>query len=383
MDTSMPCSRRFVGKFLLGGATALALGGCQPQVPPTASAPPAPPGTPTGEEAFSNPQLEQLLAPVALYPDALLAQLLMAATYPLEIVQAQRWLARDGNASLRGEALSQALDAQPWDASVKSLVPFPDVLKTMADRLEWTQQLGDAVLAQPDETLLAVQTLRRRARDAGTLASGPQQTVSTSGQAIVIEPAETTVVYVPVYDPGIVYGAWPYPAYPPYAYYYPYAGWAVGAGISFLAGAAIIGSYWGWARPGWGGGDINIDVDRVRNIDRDRVQTAGGRWQHDNRHRQGVAYRGEAARNRYQGNRSHSAAGREQYRGRPPQAGRAPDRAPPALQGLDRPGDTRAAARQGAASRQHAGAARAGGYGGARGGGFGGGGRGGGRGGRR
>ena len=235
----MSGSRRELIGLLLGSVAALALSGCQTAPQPVA-VPPAPPGTPLGatpgpDDSLPNAQLEQLLAPIALYPDELLAQMLMAATYPLEIVQAQRWLARDGNASLRGEALSQALDAQPWDASVKSLVPFPDVLNKMADNLDWTQQLGDAVLSQQQETLAAIQSLRQRARDAGTLSSSQQQTVSTSGQAIVIQPAQPEIVYVPVYDPGYVYGAWPYPAYPPYAYYYPYAGYGVAAGIGFLA----------------------------------------------------------------------------------------------------------------------------------------------------
>ena len=138
-----------------------------------AAMPPQPVATSTSDDRLSQPQLEQLLAPVALYPDALLAQLLMAATYPLELVQAQRWLDRKGNASLQGEALAQALQSQPWDASVKSLVPFPDVLKMMNEQLEWTQQVGDAVLAQQADVLNAVQVLRNRAQQAGQLQSGP------------------------------------------------------------------------------------------------------------------------------------------------------------------------------------------------------------------
>src|SRR5215213_10629583 len=140
----------------------------------------APSPRPAGEELLTQPQLEQLLAPIALYPDALLAQTLMAATYPLELVQAQRWLARDRNASLKGDALAQALQSQPWDASVKSLVPFPDVLKMMSDQLEWVQQLGDAVLAQQQDVFNAVQVLRARAQEAGKLQSGPQQTVNVT-----------------------------------------------------------------------------------------------------------------------------------------------------------------------------------------------------------
>src|SRR5215218_5402416 len=193
----------------------------------------------TGEDRLGQPQLEQLLAPVALYPDALLAQVLMAATYPLEVVQAQRWLERKGNASLKGEALAQALQPQPWDASVKALVPFPDVLKMMNEQLDWTQRVGDAVLAQQADVLNAVQVLRNRAQQAGKLQSGPQQTVTVaqnvpvpplaeapppgdggapSGatvstaaavaavppppQIITIEPAQPDQVYVPAYNPS-------------------------------------------------------------------------------------------------------------------------------------------------------------------------------------
>src|SRR4029453_19577985 len=140
--------------------------------------PPQPVATRTGEDRLTQPQLEQLLAPIALYPDSLLAQLLMAATYPLEVVQAQRWLERRGNASLGGEALAKALESQPWDDSVKSLVAFPDVLKMMNEQLEWTQQVGDAVLAQQADVLNAVQVVRNRRHQAGQLQSGPQQTIT-------------------------------------------------------------------------------------------------------------------------------------------------------------------------------------------------------------
>src|SRR3712207_2759415 len=153
---------------------------------------PQPVATRTGEDRLTQPQLEQLLAPVALYPDALLAQLLMAATYPLEVVQAQRWLERKGNASLRGEALAQALQSQPWDASVKSLVPFPDVLKMMNEQLEWAQQVGDAVLAQQADVLNTVQVLRNRALQAGKLESGPQQTITVS-QTVSVPPEDTKI----------------------------------------------------------------------------------------------------------------------------------------------------------------------------------------------
>lgn len=365
------------GALLFGAATSLSLSGCV--VPPAAVTPQTIPTT--AGAPLSGPQIEQLLAPIALYPDALLAQVLMASTYPLEIVQAHRW--RTGHGSLTGAALDQALQGQPWDVSVKSLVPFPDVLRLLNDHLDWTQQLGDTVLAQQTEVLAAIQALRGRAQASGTLRSTAEQTVAGTPGAITIEPAQPSVVYVPVYDPMYAYGAWPYSAYPPY--YWPYGAGVVAAGIGFAAGIAIAGGYWGWARPGWGGGDINIDADRIRNIDRDRVQHHGNRWQHDSRHRQGVAYRDGAVRDRYQGNRGQGAASREQFRGRAQQQPAGASRgAGQGFSGLGSGRDTRAASTRGAASRQAPRGGFGGGYGG---GGFRGGGGGfrggGGRGGRR
>jgi len=319
----------------------------------TSAMQPQPVTTLASEGRLTQPQLEQLLAPIALYPDELLAQMLMAATYPLELVQAQRWLGHEGHASLRGEVLAQALQSQPWDASVKSLVPFPDVLKMMNDQLDWTQQLGDAVLAQQQDVLNAVQVLRGRARQAGKLQSGPQQTITISQnvslppqpapqvggapsdalpageaaapavapppQIITIESPEPDKVYVPSYNPSVVYGSWPYPSYPP-AYYPPPVGWGVGnallTGMAFAGGVALVGSLWGWAGCGWNSGDININSSRIANIDRSRTGDIGNRWQHNSAHRQGVAYRGDQVRNRYQGNRPDRSAQREQFRGR-------------------------------------------------------------------
>ena len=160
-------------------------------------------------------QLDQLVAPIALYPDSLIAQILMAATYPLEVVEADRWLRNAANAALTGGALTAALQQLPWDPSVKSLVPFREVLHLMNANLDWTEQLGDAFLAGQADVMDAVQRLRLRARAAGSLASTPQQTVSTEDQEVTIEPANPDVLYLPVYNPWCAYGAWPYPDYPP------------------------------------------------------------------------------------------------------------------------------------------------------------------------
>src|SRR3954447_21256977 len=161
------------------------------QAPPPGAVAPAPVAAQTDESRLTQPQLEQLLAPIALYPDTLLAEMMMASTYPLEVVQAQRWLGRGGNARLRGEALAQALQTESWDDSVKSLVLFPDVLKMMNEQLEWTQQLGDAVLAQQADVLNAVQVLRSRAQQAGKLESGPQQTITVSQNIQAPPPADS------------------------------------------------------------------------------------------------------------------------------------------------------------------------------------------------
>ena len=186
-------------------------------------------------------QLDQLVAPIALYPDPLLAQVLMASTYPLEVVQADRFAKE--NKKLKDEKLKEALDKQDWDASVKELVSTPTVLATMSDKLDWTQKLGDAVLAQQADVMDAIQRLRAKAQANGKLETTKQQTVTVKQEAdqqvIEIEPASPDVVYVPYYDPAVVYGEWSYPDYPPY-YYPPPSGYIVG-------GAIATGLAWGAA----------------------------------------------------------------------------------------------------------------------------------------
>jgi hypothetical protein len=347
------------------------------------TATPAPVPVRSDEGKLDQPKLEQLLAPVALYPDTLLAMMFMASTYPLEVVQAERWLGRDGNAKLKGDGLAKALEQQPWDDSVKSLAPIPDVLKMMAEQLEWTQQVGDAVLAQQQDVLNAVQVLRGRAQRAGKLESGPQQTVNvtqntvvTAPQAgssgggvqyavpppqeiIVIAPTQPEQIYVPVYNPSVVYGGWPYPASPPY-YYPPPAGYAVGSalltGMAFIGAAALVGSAWGWANPSWGGGNINVNrnINNNVNINRNQVAVAGNTWQHNSAHRQGVAYNNQGVRNQYQPNRGAQNASREEFRGRAQQA-----QGGGARQGVGTPGAA-AGARPGAGSPGAAAGARPG-----------------------
>jgi len=189
-------------------------------------------------------QLQQLVAPIALYPDALVAQILAASTYPTEIVEADRWMQQ--HSSLKGEELAQAVNKESWDPSVKALTQFPSVLANMDKDLSWASALGDAYVNQQKAVLDAVQTMRKRAQQAGNLKTTPQETVATQGQTIVIEPANPEVVYVPSYDPWLVYGP-PLVAYPGWA---PLTGvYAVGPGISFGLGFGIgfFGGYgWGW-----------------------------------------------------------------------------------------------------------------------------------------
>ncbi len=202
----------------------------------------------------SQAQLEALVAPIALYPDPLVSQILMASTYPLEVSEATNWLRSNGQ--LKGNALNNALQQQNWDPSVKSLVSFPPVLEMMGSQLSWTQNLGNAVLAQQSDTMSAIQALRAKAKKSGALQSNSQQTVSTQGsgssEAIVIQPANPQVVYVPSYNPTIVYGPWPYPAYPPAAYYPP--GYVASTALlSFGVGMVVGTALWGGCH--WGGGN--------------------------------------------------------------------------------------------------------------------------------
>jgi len=261
--------------------------------------------------SFSKEQIEQLVAPIALYPDALVAQILMASTYPLEVVQAARWTKENPNGT--GKALEDAMQKQPWDPSVKSLTATPQVLAMMNDKLDWMQKLGDAFLAQQKEVLDSVQRLRSKALAEGNLKSGKEQKVTTEQEGsttiVKIEPANPQVVYVPVYNPTMVYGPWPYPAYPPY-YYYPPA-YAGGVFFAFSVGIVIGNAWWGGAH--WGGGNVYINHNTYNNFNRTNI--SGGDWQHKPEHRKGVEYRDQGSRDKYGGQRP-SADTREAYRGR-------------------------------------------------------------------
>ena len=275
------------------------------------------------KKTFSPQELDQILAPIALYSDSLLSQVLMAASYPLEIVEAARW--SKANPNLKGDAAVQAVQNQSWDVSVKSLVAFPSALLPLNDHLDWTQKLGDAMIGQQQDVADSIQRLRAKAAAAGNLTSGPQQTVTTQGSGadstVIIEPTNPDVVYVPSYNPSWAYGAWSEPAYPP-VYYPPPAGYGYGTALAsgLIWGLAIAGAGgalyggWNWAR---GAGYVNINANRAVNIDRnfDRNRyNSSNRWQHDAGHRRGVAYRDAATRQQF-GQSRPGADQRQQFRG--------------------------------------------------------------------
>ncbi len=271
------------------------------------------------DDKLSKEELDQLLAPIALYPDELLTNVLIASTYPLDVVQAARWRQESANAKLKGDALAKALEAKEWDPSIKSLVQFPDVLKNMSDKLDWTQKLGDAFLAQQSEVMDEIQLLRAKADDAGNLKSNKQQKVvkesgSGGGRPVyIIEPAEPEIVYVPVYQPTVVYGSWWYPSYPPYYWGYPGASFV--NGFFWAAGVAIAADIWDWNRCDWHHHDISINVHKWNRINGDRVRISNDKWQHRPEHRGPVPYRSKEARDKF-GKADRAQIGSKEFRGR-------------------------------------------------------------------
>ena len=240
-------------------------------------------------------QLDSLVAPIALHPDPTLSQTLVASTYPLEVIQLKQWM--DQHEHLGDKALADAVKKQDWDPSIQGLAALPDVVKLLAENIKWTTELGNAVLAQQNEVMDAVQRMRKKAQDAGNLKSSQQQRVKTevveSKQVIVVEQADPQVVYVPSYNPTVVYGA-PVYAYPPIAY--PPPGYhAAGMAISFGVGVAM-GAMWsgGWGyNSGWGGNNITINnnnnfVNNSNRVNGGNRANSGNRgnsnWQHNPQH---------------------------------------------------------------------------------------------------
>ena len=271
---------------------------------------------PASEQATAKipaEQLDSLVAPIALYPDPLLSQTLVASTYPLEVIQLQQWLAQ--NTKLKDKALADAVKKQDWDPSIQSLAALPDVVKLLSENIKWTTDLGNAFLAQQDDVMAAVQRMRRKAKDAGNLKSSEQVKVETKTvektQVIVVEQTNPQVIYVPSYNPTVVYGA-PVYAYPPIAYPPP-GYYAAGMAISFGVGVAM-GAMWsgGWGyNCGWHGGNNNITINNnnnfVNNSNRqnvnggNRVNSGNSNWQHNPQHRGGAPYSDRGTANKYGG----------------------------------------------------------------------------------
>jgi uncharacterized protein DUF3300/endosialidase-like protein len=294
----------------------------------------------TPETPQANPQplkpeeLDQLVAPIALYPDTLLAEVLMASAYPIDIVQAERWLQSHKN--LKGDQLQKEVAKQDWDDSIKSLVATPDVLAMMSEKLDWTEKLGDAVVAQQPDVMDAIQRLRAKAQANDKLKSTKQQTVTVNRvqgkQVIAIAPADPGTVYVPYYDPGVVYGSWPYPDYPPY--YWPpppYIGYGLLAtGLAFGAGWALgnwwSGGYWG-GNINWSGGGNNINITPPGNRPAHPIAGGGGnRWQPRVDHRQA----GNRGQRDFRGNRGQQILNPGGKPGNRPGAGNKPGNRPSA-----------------------------------------------------
>lgn len=262
-------------------------------------------------------QLDSLVAPIALYPDPLLAQTLAASTYPLEVIQLEQWYAN--NKYLTGKALADAVAKQPWDPSVQSLVEFSDVVQRIAGNIQWTTDLGNAFLAQQSDVMDAVQRMRAKAQGKGNLTTNAQQKVETQTveggeQVIVIEQANPQIVYVPSYDPQMVYGP-PPPAYPYYPYTYP--GYYAGTGLAFGTGV-VLGAAWAnnWGNCDWKHGDVNINNNNNfnrnvnRNVNRGTVTGQGNAWQHNPQHRGNAPYGNRQTANRYGGTARGEAGAR-------------------------------------------------------------------------
>jgi len=274
---------------------------------------------------LANDQLDSLVAPIALYPDPLLSQTLVASTYPLEVIQLQQWLEK--NKGLKDQALVDAAKKQDWDPSIQAMASFPDVVKRLADDIKWTTDLGNAFLAQQGDVMDAVQRMRKKAQDKGNLKPTEQQKVETkvveTKEVIIIEQANPQVIYVPAYNPTVIYGPPVYP-YPPI--YYPPppppgygAGLFISFGIGVAMGAAMHGG-WGWGC-GWGHNDVNINVHNDFNRNANINRGGGNNWQHNPQHRGGAPYSDRATANKYGGTARGDSMSTRQASARQQQAG--------------------------------------------------------------
>ena len=271
---------------------------------------------PTQSRTFTQQELDQMLAPIALYPDSLLSQILMASTYPLEVVEAARW--SRANPNLKGDEAVRAVEQNTWDPSVKSLVAFPQILQMMDEKLGWTERLGDAFLSQQALVMDTVQNLRQKAYEAGNLKSTDQVRVAQQDQTIVVEPTRPEVIYVPYYDPLVVYGPWWWPAYPP-VYWAPWPGYFVGPGfgVGFVWGVGVtVGAGFFFGAFDWPHRHVtvvNVNNFYFKTVNVNRVTV----WQHDTIHRRGVLYRDASLRQQFR-RMSASPEVRRDFRGHDP-----------------------------------------------------------------
>jgi hypothetical protein len=372
-------------------AALLLASSCSRDKPATPATPPAPaptaattpaaaaaaPAAAPKQQVFGVEELDQMVAPIALYPDPLLAQVLMAATYPGDVAEAAAWA--KANPSANGDAAVRQVATQPWDPSVQSLVAVPQALATLGQDPPWVQRLGDAFLAQPDDVMDAIQRLRHKAQSAGNLASNEYQKVRVepaapaaqaapepamgsvesypapvSNETIIIESADPQTVYVPSYDPNTAYGQWDYPSYPPSYYpppqsYYPMGG-MLATGLAWGVGFAVADSLWGDAD--WDNGDIDIDVDRYNNINSNRqIDRSQSNWNHNGANRDGVPYRDQGNRDR-NNRRLDGAENRSEFRGEDANRARSRDQARQSMErrGVDTPARSNQEARDRAQS---------------------------------
>jgi hypothetical protein len=318
-----------------------------------------------------NDQLDSLVAPIALYPDPLLAQALAASTYPLELIQLKQWL--DKHKDLKDKALADAVTKQPWDASVQAMAALPDVVKQLTEDIGWTTDLGNAFLAQQSDVMDAVQRMRAKAKDTGNLKSNEQMKVETkvieNKSVVVIEQSNPQVVYVPSYNPTVVYGApaYPYPpiSYPPPGYYA--AGMAISFGVGMAMGAAW-GGGWGYGASWGGNNDITINNNNsfVNNSNRQNVSgnanrtgnRTGNSWQHSPQHRGGAPYGNKSTANKFGGTTRGDSMSNRQASARQNQSGRGQQAG-----GLDRGGGRQSAGASNRAAGNGGGGNRSGGGG--------------------
>ena len=281
------------------------------------------------EQGFTQQQLDQMLAPIALYPDSLLSQILMASTYPIEVVQAARW--SKANPGISGDAAVRAVEQQNWDPSVKSLVAFPQVIAMMDEKLDWMEGLGDAFLSQQQQVMDTVQQLRQKAQAAGNLQSNDNVRVEPQGQTIIIEQANPQVVYVPYYDPTVIYGPWWYPSYPP-VYWRPWPGYYArpGYGAGFYWGSGVtIGAGFFFGSFDWPHRHVtvvNVNNYYYRPPHRPPPGPPGG-WYHVPGHRRGVPYRDPVLRREFarpDGRSNSRPEARREFRGNEPARVQAP-----------------------------------------------------------